>query len=92
MIQGKNSLLEQRGNTMEDNSKIIGESLYRFQSAINEEGSSLEEYIRDNYAAKWISDDLYCVMAIRTAFVLAGSRNFLVRTSAICDAASPSMS
>ncbi len=56
---------------MEDNSKIIGESLYRFQSAISESGSTLDEYIRNNYANKWLSDDLYNVMAVRTSFVNA---------------------
>jgi len=56
---------------MEDNSKLIGESLYRFQSAINESGISLEEYIRNNYTNKWLSDNLYNAMAIRTTFVNA---------------------
>ncbi|MCP4714105.1 MAG: hypothetical protein GY868_03225 [Deltaproteobacteria bacterium] len=56
---------------MEDNSKIIAESLYRFQSAIKESGSTLDEFIRDNYAGKWLSDELYSVMAIRTTFVQA---------------------
>lgn len=54
---------------MEDNSKIIGESLYRFQSAINENGATLEEYIKENYSNKWVSDEIYNVMAIRTTFV-----------------------
>lgn len=54
---------------MENNSRVIGESLYRFQSAINENGLSLEDYIREHYANKWVSDDLYNVMAIRTTFV-----------------------
>jgi len=62
---------------MEDNSKIIGESLYRFQSAINEDGTSLGEYILENYAGKWISDELYHVMAVRTTFVNAMNQ-FLV--------------
>jgi len=62
---------------MEDNSKIIGESLYRFQSAINEGGSSFEEYLKESYSSKWVSDDLYNVMAIRTTFVNAMNQ-FLV--------------
>ncbi len=54
---------------MEDNIKFIGESLYRFQSAINESGISLEDYIRENYVKKWLSDELYHASAIRTTFV-----------------------
>ncbi len=54
---------------MEDRIKSIGEDLFRFQAAINESGSSLEDFIRENYANKWLSDDLYNVMAIRTTFV-----------------------
>jgi len=56
---------------MEDNIKIIGESLYRFQSTINESGSTLEDYIREHYISKWMSDDMYHVAAIRTSFVNA---------------------
>ena len=63
---------------MEDNIKEIGESLYRFQGALNEAGSSLEDYIREHYAAKWLSDDLYHVMAIRTTFINAASQ-FLIK-------------
>ena len=59
---------------MENNIKIIGESLYRFQSAINENGLTLEDYIREHYSNKWLSDDLYNVMAIRTTFVNSLSR------------------
>jgi aspartyl/asparaginyl-tRNA synthetase len=62
---------------MEDNSKIIGESLFRFQAAINESGLTLEDFIRENYSQKWISDDLYNVMAVRTTLVNAMNR-FLV--------------
>ncbi|OHD64182.1 MAG: hypothetical protein A2176_00895 [Spirochaetes bacterium RBG_13_51_14] len=62
---------------MEDNIKIIGESLYRFQSAINESGSTLEDYIREHYLNKWISDELYHASAIRTSFVNAVTR-FLI--------------
>jgi len=54
---------------MEDNSKIIGESLYRFQSAISEGGECLEDFIKENYSNKWISDEMYNVAAIRTTFV-----------------------
>lgn len=61
---------------MEDRIKSIGEDLYRFQAAINESGSTLEDYIDENYAGKWISDELYNVMAIRTTFVNS-MNNFL---------------
>ncbi|HOO71452.1 MAG TPA: hypothetical protein PK926_06795 [Spirochaetota bacterium] len=63
---------------MEDNSKIIGESLYRFQAAINESGMTLEDFIRENYSGKWLSDDLYNAMAIRTTFVNSMNQ-FLVK-------------
>ena len=62
---------------MEDKIKTIGESLFRFQSAINESGCSLEDYIRDNYVSKWISDEMYHICNIRTTFVNAFS-NFCV--------------
>ncbi|MDY6934881.1 MAG: hypothetical protein SVZ03_11775 [Spirochaetota bacterium] len=62
---------------MEDKIKTIGEDLYRFQSAINEEGSTLGDYIKENYTSKWISDNLFNVMAIRTTFVNAMNQ-FLV--------------
>ena len=54
---------------MEDKMKIIGESLYNFQSALKESGSSLEEFIKENYSNKWTSDTLFHVMSIRTTFV-----------------------
>jgi aspartyl/asparaginyl-tRNA synthetase len=63
---------------MEDTIKIIGESLYRFQSAINESGSSLEDYIKEHYLNKWMSDDLYRASSIRTSIVDATTQ-FLVK-------------
>ena len=54
---------------MEDNMKIIGESLYNFQSALRENGSNLDEFIKENYSDKWTSETLYNIMAIRTSFV-----------------------
>ncbi len=59
---------------MEDNIKKIGESLYRFQSAINESGSTMEDYIREHYLNKWISDEMYHATAIRTSFINAATR------------------
>ena len=63
---------------MEENIKKIGESLYRFQAAINESGSTMEDYIREHYLNKWMSDEMYHVAAIRTSFVNAATQ-FLIR-------------
>ena len=49
----------------------IGESLLGFQAALKENGSSLESYIKDTYIDKWMRDELYHAMAIRTTFVNA---------------------
>ena len=54
---------------MEDRMKDIGESLYRFQAAINQNGMTLEDFIKESYLNKWLSDDLYNVVAIRTTLV-----------------------
>ncbi len=62
---------------MEDNIKKIGESLYRFQSAINESGSTMEDYIREHYLNKWMSDEIYHASAIRTSFINAATQ-FLI--------------
>jgi aspartyl/asparaginyl-tRNA synthetase len=61
---------------MEDSMKAIGESLSNFQAALKQSGSSLEEFIRENYARKWISDEMYHITAIRTVLVQACT-NFL---------------
>ncbi len=49
----------------------IAESLMGFQSALKENGSSLESYIKESYIDKWMKDELYHAMAIRTTFVNA---------------------
>jgi aspartyl/asparaginyl-tRNA synthetase len=54
---------------MEDSMKTIGESLDNFQAALNQSGSSLGEFIRKNYADKWLSDEILHAMAVRTTFV-----------------------
>ena len=54
----------------------IGQSLLGFQSAVKQSGQTLESYIHDTYISKWISDDLYHAMAIRSTFVNA-MHNFL---------------
>jgi aspartyl/asparaginyl-tRNA synthetase len=50
---------------------IIGQSLFGFQAALQEAGSSLEEYLNKYYFNKWIGDALYSAMALRTTFVCA---------------------
>ncbi len=62
---------------MEDNEKIIGNNLYNFQAALNQNDSNLEEFIRINYTNKWISDELINVLKIRTTFVNSVT-NFLI--------------
>ena len=49
----------------------ISESLMGFQAALKENGSSLESYIKESYIDKWMRDELYHAMAIRTTFVNA---------------------
>lgn len=56
----------------------IGHSLYRFQSALRESGSSLEEFIEAHYHRRWESDALYRVMAVRTSLV-GGMQEYLAR-------------
>ncbi len=50
---------------------IIGQSLFNFQSALKEGGSSFEEYLTKYYYNKWMGDALYAAMALRTTFVTA---------------------
>ncbi len=47
----------------------IGKSLANFQAALEQNGDSLEAYIRRSYIDRWTGDDIYNVMAIRTTFV-----------------------
>ena len=56
---------------------IIGQSLFNFQAALKESGSSSEEYLDKYYYNKWMSDTLYAAMAMRTTFVNA-MHQFLV--------------
>jgi aspartyl/asparaginyl-tRNA synthetase len=50
---------------------IIGQSLFGFQAALQQAGSSLEEYLDKYYYHKWIGDALYAAMSLRTTFVTA---------------------
>jgi hypothetical protein len=54
----------------------ISQSLSNFQSALNESSESLETFIKQQYLDKWMGDDLFHAMAIRTTFVNA-MHNFL---------------
>ncbi len=61
---------------MLDYEEKISESLYNFQAALRENGQSLDDFIRQNYTSKWMGDNLYHALAIRTTFVNA-MHNFL---------------
>lgn len=50
---------------------IIGQSLFGFQSALKQAGSSFQEYLDKYYYDKWAGDTLYAGMALRTTFVTA---------------------
>jgi len=49
----------------------IGQSLFGFQAALTEAGSSLEEYLDKYYYNKWTGDVLYAALSLRTTFVNA---------------------
>jgi hypothetical protein len=49
----------------------IAQSMSNFQAALRESGESLEQFINQNYCGKWLGDDLYHALAIRTTFVNA---------------------
>ncbi len=56
---------------------FIGEDLFHFQATMKESGTTFEEFIRDNYVKKWVNDNLYHAMRIRTSLVTA-INNYLV--------------
>lgn len=57
-----------------ESTSSIGGTLACFANALNQNGSSLNEFIEKNYLKKWVSDDLYRVMRIRTTFIAAMTR------------------
>ena len=57
-----------------DNS--IGQSLFRFQAALKQAGSNMDEYLEKYYYKRWISDELFAALAIRTTFVNSMHRFF----------------
>jgi aspartyl/asparaginyl-tRNA synthetase len=50
---------------------IIGQSLFGFQAALQQAGSSFEDYLNKYYYRKWMGDTLYAAMSLRTTFVTA---------------------
>lgn len=50
---------------------LIGQSLFGFQAALQQIGSSLQEYLEKYYYDKWTSDTLYAALSLRTTFVNA---------------------
>ena len=56
---------------------LIGQSLFGFQAALQQTGSSLQEYLEKYYYQKWMSDALYAALSLRTTFVSA-MHQFLV--------------
>jgi aspartyl/asparaginyl-tRNA synthetase len=49
----------------------VGQSLFNFQAALKQSGSSLGEFIRSHYVDRWRGDQIYHALAIRTTFVNA---------------------
>ena len=56
---------------------FIGEDLFHFQATIGQSGSTFEEFVRENYVDKWVNDDIYNAMNVRTTLVTA-INNYLV--------------
>ncbi len=50
---------------------LIGQSLFGFQAALQQIGSSLQEYLEKYYYNKWTSDTLYATLSLRTTFINA---------------------
>jgi aspartyl/asparaginyl-tRNA synthetase len=55
----------------------IGESISHFQSALIQNGDTLEKFIKQNYVNKWISDEIWNILSIRTT-VINAMHSFLV--------------
>lgn len=56
----------------------IGRSLLRYQSALRERGSTLEEFVERTYLDRWRADTIFHVMAVRTSLV-GGMQEYLTR-------------
>ena len=61
---------------------FIGEDLFHFQASLVQSGSSFEEFVKKNYVEKWVNENLYSAMNIRTSFVVA-IHDFLAREGLI---------
>jgi len=55
----------------DDTMTAIGQSLFNFQAALKQSGSSMEDYLEKYYFNKWMGDALYAAMSLRTTFVTA---------------------
>jgi len=55
----------------------ISESLYNFQAALVENGQNLQSFMQEHYIDKWVSDEMFHVLAIRTTMVQS-MHNFLI--------------
>ncbi len=61
---------------MNENSSI-GQSLFNFQAALMENGQNLQIFLQEQYVDKWMSDEMFHVLAIRTTMVQA-MHNFFI--------------
>jgi len=55
----------------DDRMVLIGQSLFGFQAALQQTGSSLGSTFEKYYYRKWTGDALYAALSIRTTFVNA---------------------
>jgi len=60
----------------ETTDQSIAQSLFNFQAALTQSGSSLESFISEYYLSKWRGDAMYHVMAIRTSLINAMQQFF----------------
>ncbi len=61
----------ERGEMKEERMLLIGQSLFGFQAALQQAGSSLAEYLEKYYYTKWTSDTLLAALSLRTTLVNA---------------------
>jgi aspartyl/asparaginyl-tRNA synthetase len=59
-------------------SQSIEQSLSNFQAALNQNGDNFQNYLNDNYFQKWVGENIYHVLAIRTTLVNS-MHNFLTQ-------------
>jgi len=51
-------------------SLTIGQNLLSFQASLRQAGMSLEEYLKQSYFNKWLSDEILAALRIRTTLVV----------------------